>query len=253
MAVAPANPAPRFRSVPKMFIGIGSMNGAVAVRTAAQEGPRLVSVSWNLGLDLLVRAYGEILGDRQISGNARPLERLVERIVQRVTADAKHGLGGCEQVRRHGSMGRVTGAAILGHRGVLVGPRPHEILMAACAALISPSRADARIFVGVVATDAGHPAFGHRMMAGVTKLGGHVPVAFDAELRSRIHVGKSRAIEFAQGEAPAIVRIVAIATDQARFGMSAQSPLQVGIASGGVAGETIPAARVANIRHRLTL
>ena len=177
----------------------------------------------------------------------------MERIVQRVTADAEHGLGGCEQVRRHGSMRCVTGAAILGHRSMLVGPRSHEILVTACTALIGPSRADPRIFVGVVATDAGHPTFGHRVMAGIAELGAHVPVALDAELGSRIHVGKSRAIEFAQREPTAIVRIVAVTTDQARFGMSAQPPLQVGIASGGVAGEAIPAARVANVRHRLAL
>ena len=226
------------------------MNGTVAVRTAAKEGPRLVSIAWNLGLDLLVEASGEILRDRQIAKNTGPLERLVERIVQRVTTDAKHGLGGREQIWRNGAMGRVTGPAVFGHGGMLVRPRSHEILMAARAALIGPSGPHTGILVRIVATHAGHAAFGHRMMAGVTKLGAHVPVALDAQLRGRIHIGKARAIEWAQGKALAVVRIVAVAADQARFGVSPQSPLQVGIASGRVASEAIPAARVANIRHR---
>ena len=108
--------------------------------------------------------------------------------------------------------------------------------------------------MGVVATDAGHPTFGPP------------GDGWDSGARrprsrgTRCRVGKphpcreipERSNSRKESRRPLCGSWQSL-TDQARFGMSAQPPLQVGIASGGVAGEAIPAARVANVRHRLAL
>jgi hypothetical protein len=91
------------------------------------------------------------------------------------------------------------------------------------------------------------------MMAGVTEFGANVRVALDAKLRSRIHVGKARALEFAQGKPASIMRVVAITADQARFGVPSQSPLQVGVAPRRMTGQTVSAPGMPNIGDRLAL
>lgn len=229
------------------------MHGAVAVRATTQECPRLVSLAWNLRLDLLAGNAGEVLGDRRIAGNPGSLKGLMVRIVHRMAANAEHRLGGREQIRSHCAVRRVTSPAIFRCRGMLVDPRTHEILMAACTTLIGASGDHAWIFVRVVTTRAGHTPLGHRMMAGVTKLGAHVRVALNTKLGGRIHIGKARALEFAQGEPAPIVRVVTIAADQARLGVPAQSPLQMGVAPRCMTGQTVSAPRMPNIGDRLTL
>jgi hypothetical protein len=68
-----------------MFIGIGSVDGAVAVRATPEIGARLVFLARLKGLDLLAGESGEVLGDPRISNQARANDQLVKLVVDGVT------------------------------------------------------------------------------------------------------------------------------------------------------------------------
>ena len=136
---------------------------------------------------------------------------------------------------------------------MFVDPRAHEILVASRTELGGTTRNNPGIIVRVMTTRTAHSALAHGMVTRVAELCPYVGVTLDAELRRRIHVGKARTFEFAQGEPLSIMGVVAIATDQTGLRMPAEAPLQVGIPARRMAGQTIRAAGMANIRHGLTL
>ena len=112
-------------------------------------------------------------------------------------------------------MGVVTDLAVLGGGRVFVDPGSHDVLMATGTELILVTRAHPRVFVGIMASHAGHSALGHRVVGRVAKARPYIGMAFHTELRRCVHVGEGRTRAGSEILAILVVGVMAIAAKEA--------------------------------------
>ena len=159
--------------------------------------------------------------------------RLIETVVPRMTLQTEKGLGHLEQRPIGRAMGMMALAAIFGDIGMLVNKRPLLLHVATGAEILDAEPLEimfACAAMGLVAIDAGHLQFRHRMVGELAEFGSNRGVTAVTDLRHLLPA------DFLMR---ALMQLMAIETTDIVVGMNAGVPvLQGGSGGSGMALQT---------------
>ena len=159
--------------------------------------------------------------------------RLMETVVPRMTLQTEKGLRHLQQRPIGRAMGMMALAAIFGDIGMLVNKRPLLLHVATGAEILGAESLEtmfACAAMGLVAVDAGHLQFRHRMVRELTEFGPHRGVTAITNLRHLLPA------DFLFGS---LMQLMAVETTDIVVGMTAGVPvLQGGSGGRGMALQT---------------